>query len=196
MLLRSRAEVAVLGVVLNVDGLHLREIARRAGVSAPEAKRELDLLEKAGILRKNRMGNMSIYTQNTSCPFLAELKGLYTKTEGVIPVLKASLEGIAGLQYAFVYGSFASGSYSQKSDVDVMLIGKAPQEDVDRAFLDVQRNAGREVNYVLWTADDLKRKLREGQAFASSVLKGKRVWLVGDENDLKRDAQKPGNRKG
>ena len=50
-LLYSKAEVDVLGIVLFEDGLHLREIARRAKRPAPQAMRELNRLVRAGLLR-------------------------------------------------------------------------------------------------------------------------------------------------
>jgi len=196
MLLRSKAEVAVLGVVLFYDGLHLREIARRAGISPPEAKRELDALVRAGILKMHRMGNMSIYALDQRCPFAGELKGLYLKTEGLIPLLKAEFSKLAGLKYAFVYGSLARGDYTQKSDADVLIVGDAKPEDVDDAVLSLQKNAGREVNYVLWTQEDLRKKMKEKTAFALSIARGEKAWLFGDENEFKRDAEKAGTRKG
>ena len=47
-LLHGKAEVNLLGVVIFIDGLHLREIARKVGISSSEAKRELDILVSAG----------------------------------------------------------------------------------------------------------------------------------------------------
>jgi predicted nucleotidyltransferase len=194
-LLRSRAEVAVLGIVLFSDGLHLREIARRSGVSPPEAKRELDLLVLLGVLAKTCKGNMSIYAQNASCPFLSELKGLYLKTEGPIPRLKEALAKMGGAKYAFVYGSFASGNFTERSDIDLFMVGNIESEKLDRVCFDVQTNTAREINYILWNEGDWQKKLKEGGAFVSSMIKNRKIWLVGAEDGFKRDALKTGNPK-
>ncbi|MCK4319010.1 hypothetical protein KAW38_00370 [Candidatus Micrarchaeota archaeon] len=82
-LLRSKAEVSILGIVLFQEGLYLREIARMASLSPSEAKKELDNLVSLGVLRKKRHGNQVFFSLNANCPFLDELKGLYLKTEGV-----------------------------------------------------------------------------------------------------------------
>lgn len=189
-LLRSNAEVAVLGTVLFYDGLHLREIARRSGVTPPEAKRELDILVLSGILVKTAKGNMSIYTLNNACPFIEELRRLYLKTEGPIPLLKDKLSSIVGLNYAFVYGSFASGNFSESSDIDLFLVGDITEEDVDIVCFDVQKKTQREINYISWSNSDLRKKAMEGSAFMSSLLKKEKIWLVGDKNGFKRDAKK------
>lgn len=188
-LLRSKAEVAVLGVALFSDGLHLREIARRAGVSAPEAKRELDSLVWLGALAKTEKGNMSIYTLNSSCPFINELRGLYLKTEGPIPLLKKELSKLAGLHYAFIYGSFASGNFNERSDIDLFLAGEIETEEADRICFGIQNKTMREINYILWSEADLKKKMKEGGAFVSSLVKKEKIWLVGDAGGFERVAK-------
>jgi uncharacterized protein len=189
-LLRSKAEVAVLGIALFSDGLHLREIARRAGISPPEAKRELDSLVGLGALAKAAKGNMSIYTMNPACPFINELKGLYLKTEGPIPLLKKELSKLEGLRYAFIYGSFASGDFSERSDIDLFLAGEVEAGEADKACFDVQKKTLREINYILWSEADLKKKLKEGGAFVSSLAKKGKIWLVGDADGFERIAEK------
>ncbi len=87
-LFRSKAEVKVLGIVLFEDGLHLREIARRAAVSPYEAKKELDNLIALGILIKEKQGNQLLFRSYPSCPFLEDLRSIYRKTEGVFKELK------------------------------------------------------------------------------------------------------------
>ena len=181
-LLRSRAEVRVLGVVLFSDGLHLREIARRAGVSPAEAKRELDVLHEIGLLSSERRGNQALFSVNPSCPFLPELKSLYQKTEGFHAILRKAFAGLDGVSYAFIFGSAAGGKMREKSDVDVLVVGPVAEEKLASAVLEAQRKCGCEINYILWGVNDLRRKLEENASFIQSVLKGKRLWLAGDEN--------------
>lgn len=189
-LLRSKAEVAVLGIALFSDGLHLREIARRADVSSYEAKRELDNLVKIGVLNRAVKGNLSIYSLNHLCPFVNELRNLYLRTEGIIPLLKSELNKLTGIKHAFVYGSFATGDFVEKSDVDLFIVGNAEAEEIDSVCLDVQKKTLREVNYILWSMADFRKKLKEGGVFISSLISKKKIWLVGEENEFERDAEK------
>lgn len=185
-LIRSKAEIAVLGIVLFSEDLHLREIARRAGVSPPESKRELDYLVKLGLLNKSIKGNMSIYSLNPICPFLLEIKGLYLKTEGAVPILKKGLLTLHGVRYAFVYGSTARGSFTEKSDLDLLVIGEVNHNELDKLCFEVQRKTGKETNYILWNLTDFKKKILDKGAFLSSLLKNEKIWLAGEENEFKR----------
>jgi predicted transcriptional regulator len=76
---RSKAEVAVLGIVLFSESLHLREIARRAGISSSEAKKELDTLAALGLLFTERKGNLVLFYTDRRCLFLDDLRNIFIK---------------------------------------------------------------------------------------------------------------------
>lgn len=189
-LLYSEAEVDVLGVVLFTDGLHLREIARRAGRPAPQAMRELDRLVRAGLLRHERRGSMKLFFLDKACPYQDDLRSLYRKTEGMAPALGQALRKIAGIRFAFIFGSFAQAQERQPRDVDVLVVG-GETPALDDACFTIQKRYGQEINYIHWSENDLRKKLKERGAFISSLLRRKRLWLAGDEDEFGRLAQKP-----
>jgi len=195
ILMRSRAEVAVLGVVLFSESLHLREIARRAGVSPSEAKRELWSLSSLGIVGKRAKGNRLLYSPNARNALLPELKRLYLKTESVIPGLAKALKRVKGIDYAFVYGSAASGAFTEKSDIDILLIGGFRNEIVEKICFDAQLKTPYELNYFMWSRKKFGKKLDARGAFVNSVLSKPKIWLVGDEDEFERNAEEARDRK-
>lgn len=195
-LLRSGAEVKVLGVVLFEDNLHLREIARRAGVSPFEAKRELGILASLGVLIPERKGNMALFRKNPACPYFQELKGIYLKTEGVAAQLSSALRGAKGIKYAFIFGSFASGKEKAGSDIDLMAIGEISEADLSAAVFKVQKTIGREINFILWTGKDLLEHAYKGSPFLNSLLDKKRLWLAGKEDEFVGIAEIGGRKEG
>ncbi|MFH1285545.1 MAG: nucleotidyltransferase domain-containing protein [Candidatus Micrarchaeota archaeon] len=196
---KSRLEVAVLGVVLFSNDLHLSEIARRAGISVYGARRELENLVGIGVLERRKRGNQVAYSAKSSCTFFQELRSLYIKTEGAVPLLREKLQKMRGIDYAFVFGSFASGKFGEKSDLDVMVIGSMNIDELGAACLGVQKKTMREINYIAWTNEEFAKKAKEGGAFINSLVANKKIWLVGGEdgfNKFKRNAEEAGNRKG
>lgn len=201
-LFRSNAEVKVLGVVLFRDGLHLREIARAAGVSPPEAKRELDSLVSLGVLVREKKGNLCVYSKNEASSILSALVDLYSKTEGAAALVKKALErvervakpreprGGKAVKYAFVYGGFAKQTFGEKSDVDVLVVGDVDEEELASALFEAQKKVGLPINFILWSERDFFKKLREKSSFVKSLARGKRIWLSGDENEFKRLVKK------
>jgi len=189
-LLRSGAEVKILGVVLFSDNLHLREIARRAEVSSYEAKKELDNLTQIGVLRSERKGNQIVFYANKSCPFFIDLKNLYQKTEGIFSALNDGLTGLEKIDYAFVYGSVAAGKEGEKSDIDLMVIGGINEDELSKRIFTIQAKMKREINFILWSSDDLKGKIEKKSTFLNNILKGKPVFLIGDKHEFVRIVEK------
>jgi len=181
-ILKSKAEVNILGIVLFSEGLHLREIARRAEISSYEAKRELDNLIQLGVLRKEKKGNLVLFYSNPECPFLFELRNLYLKTEGIFAILKEKLP--KNLKYALIYGSMAKGDFNEKSDVDLLLIGDINEQKIESKILEIQKKVGREINYILWTEQELKQKIKRKGGFIKSILKNPIIMIIGDKNEF------------
>jgi len=182
MLIKSKIAVSVIGIALFHDGLHLREIARRACTSSFQAKRELDALVALGVLGKEKRGNMCIYHQRKESPIFGDLRNLYLKTDGVAGEIADRLLKVKGISRAFIYGSMAGGTFGERSDVDLMVVGAADDSVLSQAMLEAQKRTGREINYILWGEKDYAQKVKEKGAFFKSVSAGKKIWLMGEKN--------------
>jgi predicted nucleotidyltransferase len=193
-LFRSRAEVKVLGVVLFEDGLHLREIARRAAVSPCEAKKELENLLVLGVLTKEKRGNQLLFRSDQSCPFLEDLRNIYRKTEGVFQELKKAIAA-PDIKYAFIFGSMASGVMRPASDIDLMVIGAIDENDLSARIFPIQKRNRRAINFILWRISDLKEKARTNSTFLKNIMKKDMVWLGGDRDEFIRIAQERPHKK-
>jgi len=164
---------------------YLREVAQRTGCPVSAAQRELSGLTAAGVLTRTREGNRTYFQANRACPFHAELRGLMLKTLGLADVLRSALAPLADrIRVAFVYGSIASGDPAPESDVDVFVVGRATFADVAAALAATQQKLSREVNPAVYPAAEFRRKAASGHHFVRSVLRGPKVFLIGDENEL------------
>jgi predicted nucleotidyltransferase/DNA-binding HxlR family transcriptional regulator len=178
---------AVLGTLLLRPevSLHVRELARIAGVSAGSLHRELRMLAELGLLVRQEVGRQVHYRANEASPVFAELAGLLRKTSGLADVLRETLTPLGSkASMAFVYGSVAAGTESASSDVDVMVLGSASFADVVRALSGAQTVLQREVNPTVLRAREFEQRFAEGDGFARSVAKGQRLWLIGGEDDF------------
>lgn len=170
--------------------LHVRELARITGASPGSLHRELRSLTELGLLTRQEVGRQVHYQANRDSPVFEELSGLLRKTSGLADVLRAVLAPLADhIELAFVYGSIASGKARALSDVDVMVLGNAGFAELVRALAPAQTMLGREVNVTPMTPTDFASKLAEGDGFAASVMRGERIWLMGNDDDLAKLAQ-------
>ena len=177
----------VLGLLLlrPDEAWHGREIARRTGLSHGALNRELAGLAKAGVLKRDRRGNQVLYSADPDCLVFQELASILRKTSGLADLLVEALTPVADqIQVAFVFGSMACGQARTGSDVDVMLIGELDFVEGVKALYPVQETLGREINPVIYSAEEFRRKCAARDPFLSDVLNNEKLFLIGDAHDL------------
>lgn len=165
--------------------LHVRELARMTGASPGSLHRELRALEDLGLLLRESIGRQVHYRANPECPVFDELAGLLRKTSGLADVLRMALEPLAAkVKIAFIYGSVAAGTARPRSDVDVMVIGKASFAELVRALNSTQEALKREVNVTPLTPAALWGKVKAKDGFIKQVQIAPKIFLIGTEHDL------------
>ncbi len=177
----------VLGLLLlhPDESFHLREIARITNTQPGTLRRELSQLTEAGVLSRERVGNLARYRADPACPIYEELRGILKKTAGAIDVLREALAPFGDkISAAFVYGSVASGGERRASDIDVMVIGTISFEEVVQALHPCQERLRREINPNVYGRDEYRKKRREKDSFLSRVLERPRLFILGREDDL------------
>lgn len=171
---------------------YVREIARQTGTSVGTLHKELAKLAQAGLLLRKEIGNQVHYAANTQCPVFPELQGLLRKTSGMADELREGLEVIAErVAVALVFGSMARGAARAGSDVDVLVVGSVSFVEVVKALHPAQAMLQREINPVVYAADEFRRKLAGGDAFLCGIVAGEKMFLIGDNDDLGKLAGHP-----
>jgi predicted nucleotidyltransferase len=173
------------------ERFYQRRIIEAVGLGSGTVQRDLERLWRSGLLTRSVEGRQVYFQANRQCPVFAELHGIVRKTFGVAQTLKEALAPIADrIRVAFIFGSVATGTETSMSDVDVFVVGdNLPLSEVVSAIAEAQRDLGREINPSLYPTTEFCRKLAEGQHFISNVVAGQKMFLIGDERELKRLAQ-------
>ena len=167
------------------QSFYTRQIAREAGASVGAVQRELGNLAKAGLIVRSSLGNQVFYRANRESPIFPEMRSLVNKTVGVFEILRTAIGEISNrIAVAFIYGSVARGEETATSDLDLMVIGAATIDEVLSGLSDVEKTIGRPVNPTVYSVAEFRSKVAKGNHFLNAVLKGKKVFLLGDEHEL------------
>jgi predicted nucleotidyltransferase len=193
-----RTKQRILGVLFSQPdrAVHLRELARIAGVNASSIQREMQKLVEAGIVTKVARGNLQEFQANRECPLFEELCGFARKTFGIADVVRSALDGLP-IDVALIFGSMATGSESAHSDVDVLIISNTGYRDaLDRAMA-IEKQTGRPVNIKHFRADEFQALARSGNAFAMGIINGPKIFLKGGAHGLEAiESTQPARRQG
>jgi predicted nucleotidyltransferase len=162
---------------------YLSEIARRVKTSAGTAQREVNKLLAHDFITFRKKGNLNIYRLNESYVLLNEIESIVRKTFGIEVELGTELRKLKGVQFAFLFGSYAKGGFKSDSDIDLFIIGTPEEDDVFKAVRKVEDLAGREINYHLADEAEFAEKSRKNP-FYREILE-RPLMLVGKEDELK-----------
>ena len=189
----SKTRLSVLSILFSHadEAYYLRQIARSVGVGIGSLQRELNKLAQAGIILRMVRGNQVYYQANPQCPVFPELKSLIVKTTGVTEVIKAALTSLTPyIRVAFIYGSVARMQDKKISDVDLMIIGDVKFAEVVSALDKAQQQIGREINPTVYPLAEFQLKSSEGNHFIKTLMRETKLFLIGDQLELRRLAKK------
>ena len=182
---RTRSAVLALLYGHADQSFYTRQIAREAGASVGAVQRELGNLSRAGLIVRTALGSQVFYRANREAPIFPEMRALVNKTVGVFSVLRAALDALSKrIVVAFVYGSVAREEETAESDIDLMVVGKVELDDVLSHLAKVESVIGRPINPTVYSVAEFKSKIASGNHFVNAVLRGKKVFLVGNEDGL------------
>lgn len=169
------------------EPLHLREIIRRAAKGQGAVQRTLSRLTEAGILTVQSKAQLRLYQPNRNCVIYKELRQIIDKTMGVSAVLEEALKPLrTKIQWAFIYGSIASGKETAGSDVDLAVIGSAELSEVVGLTQKAESRINRPVNVTLYSKHEFFEKAESTGSFVARILKGPKIMILGDSHELER----------
>lgn len=185
-LFSSQTRVDLLNLFFNHpdERFYMREIARLIKYDISGVKRELDNLEKLGLLQSERAGNLRYFWVNKNSPLFAEFKNIIFKTTGIQGALKRALSKFRGIRVAFIYGSYAQGTERKLSDINLLIVGKVNLPHLNATILGLEEQLKREINYLVFDEAEFRRRKRQRDPFLKGLLRGRKVMLVGREDDL------------
>jgi predicted nucleotidyltransferase len=158
---------------------YIREISRLTGESLNAVRRELGYLEKAGLLKSHREGNLAYFEVDKGFPFYSELKKIVYATVGLGDNLRDKLKNSDAIELAFIYGSVARDEEVEKSDIDLFVVGEIEEDELHKLVSDIEGGIGREINYALMARAEFDERVAKGEPFLKRVLGEKKLLLKG-----------------
>jgi uncharacterized protein len=166
---------------------YVRQLVRETRAGNGAIQRELRQLSDAGLIVRKIVGRQVFYHANRKSPVFSELRGLLLKTAGVRDVLRDALAPLKSrIDVAFVYGSIATQKDRADSDVDLMIVGQADLDEIVSSLGNPQKQLRREINPSVYGTTEFRSKVAAGNHFLAGVLRGKKLFVVGNENELRK----------
>ncbi len=164
---------------------HVRGIVRGIDEEINAVRRELEKLEKVGLLKKESRGNRVYYWLRDDHPFFGDLLSMVAKTTGLGAALISARNKIGKLAYIMFSGGFVR-RVAQKHDdeVDILVVGEVVLPELAALIRAEESKRGKEINYTVMSREELDFRKKRRDPFLSGILAKNRVMIIGDEEGL------------
>lgn len=189
-LFSSKVRAAVLGQMLTRPhlGYSLTDLSHILDLPISSLQHECYKLERIGVLRARRDGNARRYRVDQDCVVWRELTSLVVAGLGQEAALSATLEGVPGLDAAFIARvlPLSSGENEQQSagigPIPLVLIGEVPLEEIDAAqerVASILNIPAGKIEAVFYRPTDWRDRLEQKSPYAVWLISGPRTDLLG-----------------
>lgn len=144
----------VLGATLLQPGrsFTLQELLRVASSGRGSTQQQIDRLVEVGVLKDEpRRGHQRSIRANTSFILYPELASIARKTFALAEPIKEALAPFSQqIKEAFLFGSVVKGTDTEKSDVDLIVVGATSLLDLTEVMHKVEQSLGRQIHFSLY----------------------------------------------
>jgi predicted nucleotidyltransferase/DNA-directed RNA polymerase subunit H (RpoH/RPB5) len=174
-LLSTEEREKILGYLLMhpSEKINMNGVARELGLSPGQVHKYVSILRKEGLVEKDEWKEV---------PLAHSLRLLFNIKKvggaGIVDVLRRELPGVEGIG---IFGSWASGTNAEGSDLDIWVkMGKEPEElAVAKARKRLEGKVGVPVDIVIATPERMKHFREKSDAFYFSLYNGRILWGEG-----------------
>ena len=185
-LFTSKVRVAMLSLFLrDPEAEHyVREVTRVVGTEINAVRRELDNLERLGLIEKWPRGNRLYYRVVVGHPLYRSLLSLISCEVGLGGLIIKHKRKLGKIKYAFIARALPMGRIAEEKDVDLFLVGDVHLEILKQYIRKVEKEHGHELNYMALSEGEFSSLKARKDAFLNSLLLLPRIMLIGDEAEM------------
>lgn len=181
---KTRRKILALFFHNNNQSFHLRKVQREIGDEVNAVKRELDILEEEGILKKEKRINKMIFTLNPKYIFFDEFLRIFTKQNSFITALLNNLAKIGQVKYIVLSYKYARKQKIPEGEIYLLFVGAIVIPEVIALVAEEEKKFGSELNYTVMTEEEFVFRKKNNDPFIWLFLKQPKIMIVGNEANL------------
>lgn len=177
-LFSSKVRIKLLSLfLLNPDQAYfVRELTRRLNERINSIRRELDNLQKLGLLVSHTEDRKKYYTVNRDFEIFEELRSLIIKS-GVTPQEKAMrmLQALKGVQLVILTGAFTQ---QRLPKTDLLIVGSPKREKLLGAVAELEKTVGKQIRYSIIDQNEYDYRRTMHDLFLSDIISSEHITVV------------------
>lgn len=163
---------------------YLREIVRIISEEVNAVKRELDILDKARVLTKEKRLNKVFYTLNPKYLLYEDFMRIFAKDNDLARQLLKMSGKLGKLKYLVMSMKYAKKQVIREDEVYVLFVGTVVVPEVEALLGSFEQPFGMPINFTVMNEQELLFRKRNNDPFLWHFLRTPKIMLVGLEEDL------------
>lgn len=164
---------------------YLSQIVDSTGKTLILVQRTLKRLVETGLILKSIHHRKAYYRADLKHVAYEDIKQLIIKAKIFSKSFQDDIQSINdNITYGFIFGSFAKGTNTLASDVDIFLIGNLTYHDTGSFIFKLGRELTQEVNVVIFTPQEFSLAIKHKNSFILNILNEPKIWLFGDKREF------------
>ncbi|MEK7078698.1 MAG: hypothetical protein AAB929_01385 [Patescibacteria group bacterium] len=181
---KTRREILELFFHHYGETYYLRKIVREIDEEVNAVKRELDILEKARVLHKEKRLNKVFYSLNKGVLLYDEFLRIFTKTNSLSTLIYKNLSKLGKIKFIAISTKYAKKIPIKEGEIYLLFVGVVVVPELTAIVDEVEKEFEREINYTAMTEEEFAFRKKNNDPFIWNFLKQPKVMLVGLEEDL------------
>ncbi len=134
---------------------YLRELAGEFGVSPSQVREELEQLQEAGLLARERSGRKIHYQANPGHPLFPELHSMVKKAMGMDHIFDSIIRRLGNLEKVYLLDEYAEGK--EGGFIDLLLVGNIDQANLADLVAKAEHYIERKIRTVILSGDEFRQ---------------------------------------
>jgi len=183
---KTRVKILKLFLLHTNDKFFIRQLSRDLKLQLNSVRRELENLEKFGILTSNISGEIEkaksggqekkYYRANGNFVLFDEIKALIVKAQVLYERdFVKKLQAIGRVKLLILVGLFVN---NPSSLIDLLIVGRFNHVKLLRLINELEIGLGREINFTLFDSREFKYRKDITDVFLYNILEGKKIVVI------------------
>lgn len=185
-LMVSKVRVKLLKVFLSQpkEMFYIRQLVRLLNEEINAVRRELQRMEKLGMVKKENRGNRIYYWFDKDYPLYGDLLSMVAKSAGLGGEIVKRKSKLGKIRFVLISGKMVRGLEVKPDEVDLLVVGDLELKQLADLVKSFEAKIDREINYSVMSREEFDFRKKRRDPFLLSILTSPKVMLIGDEQDL------------
>ena len=182
----SQTRIKLINVLFYHPGeiYYVRQLVRLVDEEINSVRRELDNLQKSGLVASEWRGNRLYYWADKQSPLFTDLLIIANQTSGLGLKLQNKNENIGSIKFVFYNYKFMTGEKRHPDDIDLVIVGDVSIREIETLIKQEESLRGHEINYMVMGKGEFNLRRQKRDQFIVDFFLSNPIAIIGSPQEI------------